>query len=134
MNEDDDDWKAWNLPDEMDKIRRYTQMLVPPIIPLSTDDELKDKKNDELKQMLKERHQSSTGSKAVMKQKLMTLYVNEKEWRRNMHCALCRYVRNNINRYGNDAFGDKPKDLCRVEYWLAHVNDANALLMHDRGM
>ena len=26
-----------------------------------------------------------------------------------------------INRYGEDGYGDKPKDMNRVQYWLAHL-------------
>jgi hypothetical protein len=26
-----------------------------------------------------------------------------------------------IERYGDDGYGDKPVDMNRVEYWLAHI-------------
>ena len=26
-----------------------------------------------------------------------------------------------IERYGDDGYGDEPKDMSRVEYWIAHL-------------
>ena len=31
-------------------------------------------------------------------------------------------VQHRIERYGDTGFGDKPPNMCRVEYWLAHLD------------
>ena len=37
--------------------------------------------------------------------------------------SLTWFLIDHINRYGGDGMGDKPKELCRVAYWLQHLKD-----------
>jgi hypothetical protein len=31
-------------------------------------------------------------------------------------------LRCKMDTYGDDGMGDKPKEMCRIEYWLAHLD------------
>ncbi len=36
-----------------------------------------------------------------------------------------------INYFGDDGMGDKPADMCRVEYWLQHLSDQKLKQLQD---
>jgi hypothetical protein len=46
----------------------------------------------------------------------------------NFFCLVSRLSFLFLRRYGDDGFGDKPRDMCRVEYWLAHIDPATVQL------
>mgnify|MGYP006874415544 CR=1 FL=1 len=43
-----------------------------------------------------------------------------RQWN-SKRAEIARNVRDLIERYGDDGYGDKPKDMNRVEYWISHL-------------
>ena len=81
-----------------------------------------------LKALLYWRCQPLGGKKVVLVQRLreeldgsMLVTMNR---RRQLHTWRLVFwaVFRDIDRYGDDGFGNKPVGMCRVEYWLAHMN------------
>jgi hypothetical protein len=88
----------------------------------ATPEETAGKKGYELKEMLAIRGLRTSGNKAALTERLHTEQPDKRKILfRNFRTTLYSVMRL-IDRHGDDGHGDKPKDMCRVEYWLAHIN------------
>ena len=72
--------------------------------------------------MLAKRGLTTRGNKAELVERLHSTEPNQEKIRKRYHQNLFRDVIRMIERYGDDGMGDKPEEMCRVEYWLAHLN------------
>jgi hypothetical protein len=106
----------------VDALLDNSPLLLPPIV-----NEIEGKTVSELREMLGERCLKVSGKKAVLQQRL----INEQPHARKIRCRLIRrvisIVRRLIEDYGDDGYGDKPEGVCRVEYWLAHIEPAHVI-------
>ena len=107
--------------DEIDKIKAYALIMVNTI-----EDSLSDvngKTVKQLKEMLKSREMKQTGIKSELIARLQqpTVDFEGSPKHRKMGSLVSRRLIDLINRYGDTGFGDKPQGMCRVEYWLAHI-------------
>ena len=109
---------------EIKKINNYIDMLMEMYQPISEAEmpyaELNKLKAWELKQMVENRN--------------LKLYFNNKKGgnifnlrhkkpqRNKLLAGVLDLLGTHISRYGNDGMGDKPKGMCRVEYWLGHID------------
>jgi len=75
-----------------------------------------------LRDMLAKRGLTTRGNKAELVERLHSTEPNQEKIRKRYHQNLFRDVIRMIERYGDDGMGDKPEGMCRVEYWLAHLN------------
>ena len=75
-----------------------------------------------LQDMLAKRGLTIKGNKAQILERLHTTEPNKGKIRKRYHRNLVNDVITNIERYGDDGMGNKPEGMCRVEYWLAHLN------------
>jgi len=49
------------------------------------------------------------------------LKINSRDFKKKMSETAIR-VKDLIERYGDDGFGNKPKDMNRVLYWISHLD------------
>jgi hypothetical protein len=105
---------------QRDKILAYAEILAECISERVSRDA--GKTVPELKQMLTKRLLKTTGNKGALIERLLNEVVSKeaivKEYFRRAHLKVLRC----IHRYGETGFGDKPPDMCPVEYWLAHLD------------
>jgi hypothetical protein len=112
---------AWT-EEELKKMDSYVAMLMDGFPAVATDEMVADKNVGELKTMLHERMLKVSGKKSELKDRLLNTLPDRNKaknvYGRNvrMNVMLC------IRSHGDDGHGNKPPGMCRVEYWLAHLN------------
>ena len=116
--------------DEKQKIRAYSAIICPDktesdLPPLQAG-ELESLKMWELKELLATRHLKKGGKKAELIERLCTAPIDINALNKKNRLYACRNVylslHAKMSTYGDDGMGDKPDGMCRVEYWLAHLN------------
>lgn len=76
----------------------------------------------QLKDMLVRRGLKTTGNKAeLIRRVTQDKPVWRGVWLRCVRNATL-FVARHIDRFGDDGMGEKSEEMCRVEYWLAHLN------------
>jgi len=107
---------------QSDKILAYAEILAECISDRVSRDDVAGKTIPELKKMLTKRLLKTTGNKGALTERLLSEVVSKeaivKAYFRRAHLMVIRC----IHRYGGTGFGDKPPDMCPVEYWLAHLD------------
>ena len=88
----------------------------------ATPEETDGKTNEELREMLTQRGLAIRGRKSELLERLHTTTPRRLWIRRRWVQTAMRLVTKHIDRFGDDGMGDKPEGMCRVEYWLAHLN------------
>ena len=77
-----------------------------------------------MREMLARRGLPMTGTKAALRDRLLTRDPDRSIVHHKVRHDVLTAVRNNIDRFGEDGYGDKPDHMDPVEYWLAHLNPA----------
>ena len=75
-----------------------------------------------MREMLARRGLPMTGNKATLRDRLLTGDPNKSKVYCKVRRKILTAVHNNINRFGEDGYGDKPDHMDPVEYWLSHLN------------
>ena len=120
-----DDFVPFFSDDERMKIRVYVDVICDGIIEMATEDEVKNKKDAELREMLIDRRLKVSGTKADKIKRLLEEPPNLKQIKREKYSDVHFALVDKIEMYGNDGRGNKPVDMCRVEYWIAHLDPYN---------
>lgn len=109
--------------DECTKIKDYVTALIDGSSNLrpATPCEVHGKTVPELHEMLAVRALPKTGKKAVLLDRLQTVTPDYENVRRAYQREVRYTLAYLIDRYCDDGMGDKPQDMCRIEYWLAHI-------------
>ena len=84
-----------------------------------TRDDVHDKTVSQLREMLGARKMKVGGKKSMLVERLLTNEPGVDKWHYRRWAMYT--VHDMIRRYGDDGFGDKQKDMCRVEYWIGHI-------------
>lgn len=109
--------------DELVKLAAYVDGLLDgsPRTRCATAAEVEGKTVAELKGMLGYRMLKRSGRKADLIARLTTEGPVLATLRSKIHAQVYYAVHGQIREYGDTGFGDKPEGMCRVEYWLAHL-------------
>ena len=113
----------WKSEAALAKITAYVDGLLDgsPRTRCATPAEVEGKRVDELKRMLCKRGLKQSGRKGDLIARLTTEVPNVAKVRSKIRVRVCWAVIDLIHDYGDTGFGDKPEGMCRVEYWLAHL-------------
>ena len=107
--------------DEIKMINNYVDMLMEMYEPISGDvpyAELSKLQVFGLREMMADRNLKFSNKKSGM----ILCLRHEKPKRKRLLAGVLNSLWGNMRRYGNDGMGDKPIGMCRVEYWLGHIN------------
>jgi len=52
---------------------------------------------------------------------VITGKTNGREWKIK-RCEVARRIKEMIDEYGDDCYGDKPDGMNRAEYWISHLD------------
>ena len=75
-----------------------------------------------MRELLSQRGLSMTGNKAALRERLLNAEPNKAKLHSIVRRNVLRAMFDNIDRYGEDGYGEKPAHMDPVEYWLAHLN------------
>ena len=76
----------------------------------------------DMRELLARRGLKMTGSKAALRDRLLTSEPDVAKVRNNVMRKVMSRVLNHIREYGEDGMGDKPAHMDTVVYWLAHFD------------
>jgi hypothetical protein len=77
-----------------------------------------------MREMLARRGLPVTGNKATLRDRLLTGDPNKSKVYCKVRRKILTAVHNNIDRFGEDGYGEKPVHMDPVDYWLSHLNPA----------
>jgi hypothetical protein len=118
--------------EEITKINAYCGMLCPikteADFPVLQRTDMQAMKVVELQDLLTARHLKKSGRKADLIERLCATELDidlvNREIRKECLKRVLFTLDCKISQYGDTGMGDKPQDMCRIEYWLAHIQPA----------